>query len=91
MDFNQVDYAQIRNVLPPSLAVRLGNQVQHVDALRTLPVLLLVPVEILDFQLQLLKHFSFLLGETNSTELLLFQLDFQLLLSPQPLGTATNP
>lgn len=81
-----MDFSEIRNVLSPFVSIFLRNEVGDVYTLRRLPVFLLVPEELLHLQLQLLDDFFLLAGQSNSTELLLLQLNLVLLLPPQLSG-----
>lgn len=83
VQLHQLDLAQVRHVLPPLVTVPLRDEVADVDAFGRLAMLLLVPEELLDLQLQLLDDLLLLAGQPDCAELLLLQLDLVLLLPPQ--------
>ena len=57
MDFYEVDFSQVRNGFFPHISIVLGNQVGYVYALGALSVFLLVPVQLFDFEFQLVDNF----------------------------------
>ena len=86
MDFYEVDLTQVGYGFPPQVPVVLGDEVGDVYALRGLAVFLLMPVQLLDLELQLVDNFGFFIGKANSAELFLFEFDLHLLLPPQSPG-----
>ena len=65
MDFYEVDLAQVGYGFPPQVPVVLRDKVGDVYALRGLAILLLMPVQLLDLQLQLVDDFGFFVGKAN--------------------------
>ena len=70
----------------PSFHIVLRNEITDIDALGSLSILLLVPEQLFDLELELVNHFGLFLREPHSVKLPLLEFDLDLFFSPESLG-----